>query len=46
MSTPAPPVATRHISTATLQAYPDDGHVSVLRHAGEALTWLVAHAAR
>lgn len=34
-----------HIPTATLRTYPDDGHVSVLRHAEEALAWLVMQTA-
>jgi pimeloyl-ACP methyl ester carboxylesterase len=32
--------------TAELRRYPDDGHLSVLRYAGDALTWLAANVAR
>ncbi|MEU4480855.1 alpha/beta hydrolase [Micromonospora sp. NPDC023966] len=30
----------RHCPAAELRRYPDDGHISVLRHAGSALEWL------
>jgi pimeloyl-ACP methyl ester carboxylesterase len=34
----------RHCRSAELRTYPDDGHVSVLSHAAEALDWLAEHA--
>jgi pimeloyl-ACP methyl ester carboxylesterase len=31
----------RHLRSAELRLYPDDGHISVLDHAAAALDWLV-----
>ena len=33
----------RHCPTVELRRFPDDGHLSVLRHSPDALTWLAAH---
>jgi pimeloyl-ACP methyl ester carboxylesterase len=33
-----------HLPNAQVRLYPDDGHISVLRHAGPALEWLRAQA--
>jgi pimeloyl-ACP methyl ester carboxylesterase len=46
----APPAHGRwlagHIPDAELRLYPDDGHVSVMTHAEDALAWLAAEARR
>jgi pimeloyl-ACP methyl ester carboxylesterase len=31
-----------HCPTAELRLFPDDGHISVLTHASDALEWLVS----
>ncbi|WP_414937134.1 alpha/beta fold hydrolase [Amycolatopsis sp. cmx-11-51] len=34
----------RRIATAELRAYPEDGHISILRHGESVLEWLAEHA--